>query len=64
MTVFLVTFVIIAVVIGIMSIGIMFGRPAIKGSCGGVGGGECLCAQGKQGCEEGDPVAEGQAEQE
>lgn len=64
MTVFLVTFAIIAVVIGIMSIGIIFGRPAIKGSCGGAGGGECLCAQGKHGCEDGTPAAERQAEQE
>ncbi|GAB6068214.1 hypothetical protein JCM13664_15330 [Methylothermus subterraneus] len=51
MSVFLVTFAVIAVVFGLMAIGVLFGRPAIKGSCGGVGGGECLCAQGKKGCD-------------
>jgi hypothetical protein len=46
MTLFLVTFLIIAVVIALMAIGVMFGRSAIKGSCGGVNnGGECLCTQ-------------------
>jgi hypothetical protein len=46
MTLFLVTFLIIAVVIALMAIGVMFGRGAIKGSCGGVNnGGECLCTQ-------------------
>lgn len=57
MTVFFVTFAVILVIVGIMSIGVMFGRPAIKGSCGGAGGGECLCAQGKKGCDEGLPGA-------
>nr|WP_286294157.1 DUF539 domain-containing protein [Methylomarinovum sp. IN45] len=55
MTLFLVTFAVIAVIVGIMAIGVMFGRPAIKGSCGGVGGGECLCAQGRKGCDAGLP---------
>jgi len=50
MTIFIITFVIFAVVIGIMSIGVIFGRSAIKGSCGGAGNGECLCAQGKKEC--------------
>lgn len=59
MTVFLATFVVIAVVIAIMAIGVVFGRPAIKGSCGGAGGSECLCAQGKKGCGEKQMVAEG-----
>jgi hypothetical protein len=46
MTLFLTTFFIIAVVIALMAIGVMFGRGAIKGSCGGVNnGGECLCTQ-------------------
>jgi len=52
MTLFLVTFAVIVVIVGIMSVGVMFGRPSIKGSCGGVGGG-CLCARGKKGCDEG-----------
>lgn len=46
MTLFLVTFLIIGIVIALMAIGVMFGRGAIKGSCGGVNnGGECLCTQ-------------------
>jgi len=46
MTLFFVTFAIIAVVIALMAIGVMFGRGAIKGTCGGVNnGGECLCTQ-------------------
>ena len=46
MTLFFITFAIIAVVIALMAIGVMFGRGAIKGTCGGVNnGGECLCTQ-------------------
>ena len=46
MTLFLTTFFIMAVVIALMAVGVMFGRGAIKGSCGGVNnGGECLCTQ-------------------
>lgn len=46
MTLFFITFAIIAVVIALMAIGVMFGREAIKGTCGGVNnGGECLCTQ-------------------
>ena len=46
MALFITTFFIIAGVIALMAIGVMFGRGAIKGSCGGVNnGGECLCTQ-------------------
>ncbi|MGZ8216334.1 (Na+)-NQR maturation NqrM [Methylomagnum sp.] len=46
MTLFLITFAIIAVVITLMSVGVIFGRDAIKGTCGGVNnGGECICTQ-------------------
>lgn len=46
MTLFLVTFGIIAAVITLMSVGVIFGRGAIKGSCGGVNnGGACICTQ-------------------
>ncbi len=46
MTLFMTTFLIIGVVIALMSVGVMFGRGAIKGSCGGVNnGGECICTQ-------------------
>ena len=38
-------FVIIALVIAAMSIGVMAGRKPIKGSCGGLNGGGCeLCS--------------------
>ncbi|MGR9087511.1 MAG: (Na+)-NQR maturation NqrM [Gammaproteobacteria bacterium] len=43
MTYFLVTFVIMLVVVGGMAIGVMFGRRAIKGSCGGLNSGQCVC---------------------
>lgn len=45
MTYFLVTFVIMLVVVGIMAIGVMFGRRAIKGSCGGLNTGQCVCVE-------------------
>lgn len=45
MTLFLITFAVIAVVIFFMAIGVMFGRGAIKGTCGGVNNGECVCVQ-------------------
>lgn len=46
MAIFLTTFVIIAVVVTLMAIGVIFGRSAIKGSCGGVNnGGACICTQ-------------------
>ena len=35
MSIFLVTFVVMLVVVFIMAIGVIFGRRAIKGSCGG-----------------------------
>lgn len=36
MTSFLVTFLVMAVVIAIMSIGVLFGRKPVQGSCGGL----------------------------
>lgn len=46
MSLFLTTFLIIAIVIALMAVGVMFGRGAIKGSCGGVNnGGDCICTQ-------------------
>ncbi|MGZ8161316.1 MAG: (Na+)-NQR maturation NqrM [Methylobacter sp.] len=43
MTYFLVTFVFMLIVIMIMAIGVIFGRRAIKGSCGGINNGNCVC---------------------
>ena len=45
MSLFLITFAVIAVVITLMAIGVIFGRQAIKGSCGGSGGAECVCTE-------------------
>ena len=43
----LLSFIVIALVIAAMSIGVMFGRQPIKGSCGGIAGGRCeLCSGG------------------
>jgi uncharacterized protein len=42
------TFVVLLLVIAAMSIGVMRGRPAIRGSCGGLNGGGCeLCGDGQ-----------------
>ncbi len=45
MSIFLATFGIMLVVIAIMSIGVMFGRKAIKGSCGGLNSSNCVCVE-------------------
>ncbi|MCL7419768.1 MAG: (Na+)-NQR maturation NqrM [Methylobacter sp.] len=45
MTYFLVTFVFMLIVIAIMAIGVIFGRQAIKGSCGGANNGNCVCVE-------------------
>ncbi len=42
---FFITFAVMVLVIAFMAIGVMFGRSSIKGSCGGVNGGECACLQ-------------------
>lgn len=45
LTTLLLSFVVIMLVISGMSIGVMNGRKAISGSCGGLGGGGCeLCS--------------------
>ena len=43
MNIFLITFAFMLVIVIIMAIGVIFGRQAIKGSCGGVSNGNCIC---------------------
>ena len=45
MTYFLVTFLFMLAIIAIMAIGVIFGRNAIKGSCGGANNGNCVCVK-------------------
>ena len=45
MAVFLVTFLAMIIVVAIMAVGVIFGRQAIKGSCGGVNNGNCVCVE-------------------
>ena len=42
---FLVTFAVMLAVIMIMAVGVIFGRQAIKGSCGGANKGNCVCVE-------------------
>jgi hypothetical protein len=42
---FLATFILMLVVIAIMAVGVIFGRNAIKGSCGGANNGDCVCTE-------------------
>jgi len=45
MTYFLVTFLFMLIAVGFMAVGVMFGRKAIKGSCGGVNNSNCVCVE-------------------
>ncbi|MBT8080907.1 MAG: DUF539 domain-containing protein [Gammaproteobacteria bacterium] len=58
LTTLLLSFVIILLVIAGMSVGVMNGRKAISGSCGGLNGGGCELCSGNGRCRR-----KGQAEQ-
>lgn len=46
------TVVLMGFLMAIMAIGVMNGRPELKGSCGGVGGAGCQCTPGeRESCE-------------
>lgn len=45
MALFITTFGIIALVVLLMAVGVLFGRKALKGSCGGPNGADCLCTK-------------------
>lgn len=42
---FIATFLLMLIVVIVMAIGVMFGRRAIQGSCGGIGDGACICTK-------------------
>jgi hypothetical protein len=59
MNYFIATLLVFLGFIALMAIGVMFGRNAIKGSCGGLNGGSCPCSEK---CEKRKKLeAEGQA---
>ena len=43
MDAFIITLLFMGAMMLIMAVGVMFKRPPLKGSCGGVGGAECIC---------------------
>jgi len=45
MNIFLATFGFMLIIVALMAIGVMVGRRAIKGTCGGVNNGECVCVE-------------------
>lgn len=63
MTTILLSIVLLAVLFAAMAVGIMFGRPPIKGSCGGMSAmgvkGECeICGGDTSKCEESSRTSE------
>ena len=51
MTTLLLSFIVILLVIAGMAVGVMNGRRAISGSCGGLNGGGCELCSGKGACQ-------------
>lgn len=49
-TTLILSFLVIMLVIAGMSIGVMNGRRAISGSCGGLNGGSCELCSGRRNC--------------
>jgi uncharacterized protein len=45
MSYFLATFAVMVIFIALLAIGVMFGRRAIKGSCGGLNTANCVCLE-------------------
>jgi hypothetical protein len=45
MVYFVITFALMLIVVLVMAVGVIFGRKAIKGSCGGVNNGACVCVE-------------------
>lgn len=43
MNTFIITFFFMLTIVLIMAVGVIFGRQAIKGSCGGANKGSCFC---------------------
>jgi len=60
-TTLLFSFVIILLVITGMSVGVLNGRKAISGSCGGLNGGGCELCSGKGQCRKKRKSADGEA---
>lgn len=57
MTILLVTFLVLAIVVAIMSVGVLMGRKPVQGSCGGLnnidGLSECeICGGDRKKCDE------------
>jgi len=61
MTTLLFSFIIILLVITGMSVGVMNGRKAISGSCGGLNSGGCELCSGKGDCRNKREGADGEA---
>ena len=57
-TTLLLSFIIMLLVIAGMSVGVMNGRKAISGSCGGLNGGGCELCTGKGQCRNKDKTAQ------